>query len=409
MASTPERTLALLGGGAEQCAAVRAARELGFATLVVDDDPDAPARLLADRFLASRIKDVERLHRDLGALEFQGVFTHAAELGVELAQVAERFGLPALSVEAARRGTLKHLRIRALQAAGVPVPDHRILCAEDDRIRWRAAALELGYPLVAKPVNEKGALGVRLVRDPDELDAYHAARLPSSPWFVLEAFERGLEISTESVLLDGRAAWHSFALRHYEGMERYHPFLIEDGHSMELELPRDLEERIEECIAAAAQAIGVHDGVLKGDVLVRADGTPVVLEMAIRTSGGRFADLVTPLHCGVNILHPLIQLAMGEPVDRSLLEPRWRRGVSQRYLFLPEGARARRLPRVTDFTSREGTVEVVLAPHFLRTLTQPRVTSHHDRIGYVVCTGPDRASADARARDLVRELLEEMQ
>jgi biotin carboxylase len=404
------RTLLLLGGGPEQCVAVEVARELGYLTLVVDDDPHAPAAALADRFLASRLKDPERLVSDLAGLPFHGVFTHAAELAIEQARVAEIFGLRGLSVDAAARGTLKHLRIGALRAAGLTVPDHEVVEPDAPAEDWHAAAQRLDYPLVAKPVDEKGARGVRRVASAGELDRYRDARgeLASSPCFLLETLEEGLEISSESVVVEGRCDWHSFALRHYDGMERFHPYLIEDGHSLPLDLEPELQRRLEEAIVASAAAIGVRSGVLKGDLLVRADGTPVVLEMAVRTSGGRFADLVTPLGTGVHVLHSLIRMAMGDPVEPGSLEPRWRRGVSQRFLFLPEGTRAARRPQPHRHLVRPGVRAVEFSQAFLRTLRQAPVRSHHDRIGYVVCVGADRAEADARALALARELEEEL-
>ena len=411
MGRSESRTLLLLGGGFEQCAAVRVARGLGYRVLVADDAPAPPAAALADEFLQTCLKDPARFHRDLARLEFHGVFTHAAELAIEQAMVAERFGLPGPTVEAARRGTLKDLRIAALRAAGVRVPDFQILHAEDSADSWLAAAQAISYPLVAKPNDDKGARGVRWIPSSEDLLRYRAEQIPPGQHatFLLESFEEGLQLSTETLLVEGEARWTSIALRHYDGMERFHPFLIEDGHSMGIELERELLLEMERAVLASAAAIGLSTGVLKGDLLVPHDGAPFVLEMAVRTSGGRFADLVAPLHHGVQILEPLVRLAMGDPIDPASLDPSpMRRGVSQRFLYLPEGDRATRIPDLDPFLALPHVEEIVLQDAFLDSPVQAPIRSHHDRIGYVVCTGANRREADERALGLARELEAEM-
>ncbi len=404
------RRLALLGGGSEQVIAVRVAQALGYDVVVFDDTDQPPAAQLANACVRTTIKDADALLAAARPLRIEGVFTHAAELAVEQAMLAERLGLPGLSVDAAERGTLKHLRIRALEESGIRVPAHRRVAVDEPRAAWHVAASAVGYPLVAKPCNEKGARGVQLVRDAAALDVYFDARESAlaSPVFLLESFEIGMQISSESVFTGGRSVWHAMALRHYNGMERFHPYLIEDGHSMPLELEPRLRSNIEALIDACAESIGVRDGVLKGDLLVRDDGTIFVIEMAARTSGGRFADFVTPLHCGVNVLEALIPLAMGDAFDPAVLEPRAHRGVSQRFVFLAEGSRAARAPRAELMRVASPTEAVVFQPRFLATLEQAPIRSHHDRIGYVVCTGETRDDADRSALDLCAALHEDM-
>jgi len=402
-----KRTLLLLGGGTEQRIAIRTAQSLGYRVLVADDDPAAPGAELAEEFVATRIRDAQRLHADLESFSFQGVFTHAAELAVEQARVAKRFGLPGPSVSTALRGTLKDLRIRALCSAGIRVPAFRVVDPNATLDAWLGAARGLGFPLVAKPNNDKGARGVELLRDEQALRAYFQTRRDpaTSPAYVLESFEPGRQLSTETVFVDAEARCHSIALRHYAGMERFHPHLIEDGHSMGVDLGPALRRLIEAQIEDCARALGLSSGVLKGDLILPEEGSPFVLEMAVRTSGGRFADLVAPLHSGIEILVPLLSLAMGDPVpEDSFLEQPRRRGVSQRFLVLPTGTVSKALPDLETFRDRPGVEEIVFQESFLRSRTQAPIRSHHDRIGYVVCTGADREDADRRALALAREL-----
>lgn len=396
------KRIAILGGGPEQIVAVRTASELGYETLVVDDNPEAPAREVADIFISTRIKEVDGLIEALEPYGISGVMTHAAELAVETACVAKAFGLPGLSVESAKLGTFKHLRIRRFEEHGLNIPAYTVLKGSGTVEEWTEAGTALRYPLVAKPTDGKGALGVLLIKNEAEIvDYYNNTRASlDSEQYILEEYLSGLQLSTETVISKGSILRHNIAYRHYEGMERFHPYLIEDGHSMPVDVDPGLRGRIEAAIEASATALGVEDGVVKGDLLVDKSGKVFIIEMAVRSSGGRFADFVTVEQCGVNILYALVQSAMGVEVDIEKLRERFSKGVSQRFIFLEEGMEIEQMPALDDIRSTEGLLDIVFSDSFRKNLKQERITSHQDRIGYVICGADDRAGADRLALEV---------
>ncbi len=404
------KRLAILGGGPEQIVAVRTASVLGYETVVVDDDPEAAAREVADIFINTRIKEVDGLIEALELYKISGVMTHAAELAVETARVALAFGLPGLSVESAELGTYKHLRIRRFEECGLNIPAYVILKEDDTVEEWKRGAVSLRYPVVAKPTGGKGALGVLLIKNEADLVYYYNGVKTSlgSEYYIIEEYLQGLQLSTETVLSKGRPLRHNIAYRHYEGMERDHPYLIEDGHSMPVDIEADLRARIEAAIEASASALGVEDGVVKGDLLVDKDGTVYIIEMAARSSGGRFADFVTVEQCGVNILYAMVQMAMGGEVDRNRLAERFSHGVSQRFIFLEEGAVLEEMPELDDIRSTEGLLDMVFSEDFKKELTQERITSHQDRIGYVICGADERGEADRLALEVCNRIIDRM-
>ena len=407
------RRLAILGGGGEQVVAVKTAKGLGYGTIAVDDNPEAPAKGVADLFITTKIKDVEGLIGVLRPYNISGIMTHAAELAVETAQVAEALNLPGISKETADLGTFKHLRIKRFDEWGLNVPSYRIIDGgkgnKDEGVdEWIRSAASLGYPLVAKPTGGKGAAGVLLIKDEAELtDYYNNVRdTLKSDFYVLEEYLPGEQFSTETVISKGTALRHNIAYRHYEGMERYHPYLIEDGHSMPVDIDGALRKKIEVAIGGAAEALGVRDGIIKGDILVDGGGRVYLIEMAVRSSGGRFADFVTVKQCGVNILHAMVQMAMGDDVDEEPLREKFSSGVSQRFIFLDEGMTVGEMPDLDDIRSTYGLLEIVFTDRFLRELRQDKIRSHGDRIGYVICSGEDRGEADRlalRICDIIRE------
>ncbi len=396
-----KRTMLLLGAGPEQIEALRIARELGYRTIAFDNDADAAGRSFADSFVQVDLKDESALLSEAELASPDGVFVHAAELAVEAARVAEWMGLPGLSVEAAATATDKSLRIERLASAGVATPRFDLLESAAPLEEWQERFEEYGFPRVVKPTNQAGARGVELIASPDDLRCYYAKReMFSSKQFVCEQLLEGVQLSTESVAVDGKILHHAVALRHYDTTEQYRPFFIEDGHSLPFALTERQRASVESVIERCFIVLGVSTGVLKGDLVIAPDGEVFVLEMAARTSGGRFADTVVPLGTGVQILYPLIELAMGDSFSQDWFEPTRNMGVSQRF-FLHEGAcEVARWPAIRQLVGRPGVSEWRLNEKMFRAGILPDVQSHRDRLGYVICTGATREEADSLALEI---------
>lgn len=411
--STKPRTLLLLGAGFEQIEALRVARELGYRTVAFDNDARAVGGEHADAFHRVDLKNPEALVFEAERVRPDGVFVHAAELAVEAARVARALDLPGSSVESALDATDKSRRLARLDAAGIRTPRFAILDASAaSAAEWLEQSQSIPFPKILKPTNQAGARGVELVPDPATLAAYHARRgVFGCSHFVCEEQLHGLELSTESIAVAGKLVHHAIALRHYDTTRHLRPHFIEDGHSMPYALAPDRRGAVESVIERCFAALGIETGVLKGDLLVDADGAVHVLEMAARTSGGRFADTVVPLATGVHILYPLVELAMGDTFSRPWFDAQWNLGVSQRF-FLHEGpCQVRRWPALRRLVSRPGVAHVRVDETLFRTGLLPRIRSHRDRLGYVICTAPSREEADRVALDLTarfgRELVAE--
>jgi len=393
--------------------ALRIARELGYHTIAFDNDSDAIGSGLADEFYRLDLKDPRALLGQAKRVSPDGVFVHAAELAVEVASVAEALRLPGIGVEAARAATDKHIRIERLSSAGIRTPYFKVLRREAEVGAWQEVAREIGFPCVLKPTRQAGARGVQEIFCERDVADYHARRTRfEDERFICEERLSGLELSTESVRVNGQIRHHAIALRHYDTTACYRPFFIEDGHSLPYALPEALRREVEATIERAFEALGIESGVLKGDLLIsqqddRSD--VVVLEMAGRTSGGRFADTVVPLGTGVNILYPLIEMAMGDDFSRDWFEPTRNRGVSQRFFLHPRAGRVQRWPDLKRAVGRAGVSDWRIEASYIRGGTLPAIESHRDRFGYIICTGDTREEADARALEITREFAAELE
>lgn len=392
------KKLLLLGGSADQLYAIRVARDMGLETIVVDGNQNAPGLELADHGLHVSTRDVEALNHALDRFvaengRIDGVLVQGSDIPHIVSQVAERYGCPHIPVEAALKTVNKLKMKEALSEAGVAVPWFRALSSAHELRDLLAANTG---PFVIKPLDRSGARGVFLVEEPSNVEELFAQSKAESfsGQVMVERYEPGLQISTESLMFQGLCYTPGFADRNYEMLHRFAPHIIENGGWVPSEISNEERGRVEALVASAALALGITDGVVKGDVVLTPEG-PKLIEVAARLSGGDFCESLIPLGCGVNIVEAAIRVAIGEVPDLPRLQGALNKGVVNRYFFPAPGIlrgikgadEVRKQPwvRKLEFWFREGDMV-------------PVVKSHADRVGTFIVEGHNRAQAENRAQ-----------
>jgi biotin carboxylase len=257
-----------------------------------------------------------------------------------------------------------------------------------------------GLPLVIKPVDSRGARGVlRLTAGVDLAWAFGEARRWSPTGRVLvEEYLSGPQFSTESLLFDGEAWTPGFAERNYEFLDRFAPYMIENGGQHPAAIaPADVAALCE-VAAAAGRALGLERGIVKGDLVLTPRG-PRVIEIATRLSGGWFCTDQIPLATGVDLVGAALRLAVGAGVDRDALTPRRERGVAIRYFF-PAPGRVRAVRSVLRFRVAPWVHRLGLFVGVGGRVDPP--TNHTLRAGFVITRASTAAEAVRRAEAVVR-------
>jgi biotin carboxylase len=363
------KTLLIVSGGIEAADAAKRAREMGLHVVVSDIDANAPGfayahdRLIADVYGPEETAcAAERYHREQRKID--GVLCVAADAPVTAALVAERLGLPGISVETAKLACDKLAMKRRFKQDGVPVPWFAPVSSVAE---LRAIIAERGPELVIKPVDSRGSRGVQRLGSTADLTAAFALAEKHSPTrrVMVEAYLDGPQVSTESLITDGRCYTPGFSDRNYELLETHAPFFIENGGDLPSRLPPETQEKVKDVVARAAASLGVTAGTVKGDIVVHR-GKPYVIELAARLSGGFFCTREVPLNTGVDFISCAIRVALGEHIYAAELQPWRQQAVIQRYAFPKPGKvvgirgaeAAKRLPGIADVvvTAKPGDV-----------------------------------------------------
>jgi len=388
------RRLVVVGASPLQRPAILAAREMGLRVAVVDQNPDAVGVADAHEFFPGSTRDesvVLSAARTFGA---HGVMTLATDWpmrGVALA--ADTLHLPGISYEAAVRATDKAAMAQAFRDHGIPHPASWEVSSRrdiDDLLP------HLTFPVVTKPVDGSGSIGVTAARDRQELrDAFDASIAAARNGRVLvQTRVSGPEISIELVFVNGRA--HAVAVT--DKRTTGPPHFVEEGHSQPSRHPTPCVERAVGLAARAAAALGVDHGTGHAEIMLTEQG-PVMIEFGARMGGDRIATDLVRLSTGVDMTELAIRAALGDPVR---VRPTLSRGAAIRFLTATPGIvtgvagidRARRLGGVVDVDVTAGIGDEV----------RP-LQSSADRVGHVIATGPDAAAATSAADAGGREII----
>jgi biotin carboxylase len=393
------KTILIISGGIEAADAAKRAKEMGHHVVVSDRDPDAPGFAFADSCLIADVYGAdetaaaaERYNRKIRKID--GVLCVAADAPVTVAKVAERLKLPGLPVHVAELACDKLAMKKCFRSAGVAVPWFQEVATPQELQR---IAVERGRDLVIKPVDSRGSRGVQRVAKVDDLSrAFMLARSYSPTERVMvEQYLAGPQISTESLIADGRCYTPGFSDRNYEFLERYAPFFIENGGDLPSQLPYETQQKVRDLVARAAQALGITAGTVKGDIVIH-DGEPHVIELAARLSGGFFCTREIPLNTGVDFIGAAIKVALGETIRDDEMTPTRITPVVQRYVF-PKPGTVTAIHGAEEARRIDGVAELVITARLGDVI--PPAGDKRPSGAMVLATGMSRETALKAAND----------
>ena len=386
----PVSHLVILGAGPQQKKIYEIARSMGLPIIGVDANPDASSKYLCNYFINVSIKDAEKIIFALEALsvDFLGVLTCGAEVSVQVAKIAEHFGLTGIPVDVAVATTNKYERSKQLEQGGILIPRfEKIQCPED---------ITIPFPVVVKPCDSSGSRGVQLVRNHSEMATAIESSLSYSneQYLVCEEYlAGGIEVSIEAFILNGNPIVTGIAERHFLDSADTFPQFVEIGGTMPPYFDDDLVEECKKTFCNAIRALGIVEGPSKGDLLIQ-DGRVFVLEVTSRTSPG-FAAEMQPLNSGIHPLNILVKWATGNQIEEEELTPKFQRGVAHRYLLHSPGT-VKQFSGLSDLKSSD-LVDYCLELNLPKEGEKLDKINYMNRILYIITSSDDNHSASVKA------------
>ena len=217
---------------------------------------------------------------------------------------------------------------------------------------------------------------------------------------MVEEYLEGPQVSTESLVIDGKVYTHGFSDRNYELIEKYAPYMIEDGGDLPSILSFEDQIKIKEAVEKTAKALNINNGVIKGD-MVLSNENPYIIEVALRLSGGYFCSHEIPLNTGIDFVRLALKIAMGEVISEDLLVSNKNEPVCQRYFFPKPGLLKSII--IPDWVSSHPDIRLFEIRTKIGDVIA-EATHHPSRAGLVITTGKNRSEAINLAQKVVREV-----
>ena len=388
-------SILVLGAGADQLFMIRTAHEMSLKTVAVDGNPHAPGlreATYSEPINFSRIDEVigyvDRLISQ--GVDVGGVATMGSDVPHIVGAIADHFGWVGPSEETGTIATDKYAMKVRFQDNGVPVPKFGMVNGPND-IRdlwneWRCSRL------VIKPTDRAGSRGVRMILHPEQVtEAFdYAASYSRNGRIMVEEFVDGPQFSTETIVFEEMCETPGFADRVYEGMEAFHPNIMENGGWVPSLASDNLRSDISDLVERSARSMGIVKGPAKGDVVVCPERGPIMIEMAARLSGGDFCESLVPLGTGINYVKTVIEIAMGRRPDFTNLLSVREKTVANRYFFPPPG----RIDEIRNLEECRRMDNVVkLEVNYRPGDRIPAITDHSRRAGLFIVTADNRREA----------------
>lgn len=389
-------SLVILGAADGAVPTYQRAAKLGYRTICVDIRPGAPAVPLADEYLHVSTRAPEQIAAALaGRDDIVGVLAPASDIALSAQRsLAEHWGLPNPISEAAVRASADKSYFRSVcDRLGFPTYGSVAGTIGSD---LRAAALELRFPTLVKPVDSTGSRGVVPCGGPGGLAAAVTQAIEHSPSgrVVVEEHLEGEHLTVEALVVGGRVAFHAVSARTITPP----PYFITSGQLLPAELSPETDAQLIAMMNTLCAELRYLSGPLNLDAVLSADGLLYLIEMGARSGGNGLAELIETSY-GVDTLAASIALAVGEPV---VVTPRAPRPVLMWVLAAD---------RPGVLTAVHGVAEVKAMPEFvdLRMFAEPGdhvqpYVQAANKLGYVLLAGSSAAELRAAAAHVDRTL-----
>lgn len=400
------KTLLIIGAGAEQVAAYEIAKRRNLIVVGSDIDPNAPGLKLADFSIHASTRDVSQTLLEVKKFSkvhpIDGVMTIANDVPLTVAKVADMLGIKSIGIPAAINASDKYLMKKCFQKNNVACPTFKKINSLDDLIQFMQKTPK-NKEYVLKPIDGRGARGVLLINKKIDLEwAFNESMSNGSKNFlILEEFIKGKQFSTESFLKNGKCYTAAIGERNYKDIQRYAPYIIEDGGDINNNQKRLLLDKIDTLVLDGAKAMGINEGIIKGDIVLDKNGNPQIIELAARLSGGWFASHQIPAATNINLISSVISYSLNEEIDCKDLIPSAKNAISIRYWY-PNPGIIKEISGIRKLESIPGLIKY----GFFNQIgdVQKEIKMHSDRFGYVIVKGKNQKECSKRINDALSSI-----
>lgn len=297
-------TLAVIGASYLQRPLVLKAKERGLRVICFAWAEGAVCTSVADKFFPVSVVEKARI-LDICKKEcIDGICTISSDVAAPtVAYVAGELHLNGNSYDVARKANDKFLMREAFSQAGITCPRYSRVRSEmeNDFSDWH-------FPLIVKPCDRSGSLGVVKVTCFEELQSSLNAAISLSfkHEAIVEEFIDGREISVEFISYHGT----HYPLMITDKVTTGAPHFVELEHHQPADLPEDLFREVYSITTKALDSLGISEGASHTEFKITESGEIYIIELGARMGGDFIGSDLVQLSTGYDFVKGVIDVAL---------------------------------------------------------------------------------------------------
>lgn len=361
------KKLAILGASYLQLPLVQKAKELGIETICFAWENGAVCKELCHKFYPISITDKKEILERCKAEEIEGITSIATDVAVPtMSFIAEEMRLIGNSVHSATLSTNKYLMRVAFFRNKLPVP--RFLKISNPEEINQIEGLK--YPLIVKPVDRSGSLGITMINDHEQLlqAIDYALKESFNNQAIIEEFIQGREISVETISWQG----NHYILAYTDKVTSGYPHFVElEHHQPSMQINDSNKEEIDCLVISALNALDIKFGASHAEFIITDNNEVYITEIGARMGGDFIGSDLVVLSTGYDYLKGIIDVSLG-----SLEQPKITKNYSSGVYFYSS-----RTKNIKHFILSEN--ENIVKSN-LGELLQIELMQSSDRAGYFI-------------------------
>ena len=302
----------IISAGWEQEPLVKTAKDLGHMVVATHGTKDAEGFKYADKTYIVDPKDVLRLYDIAVSEKIDGVIADQCDYSYyATAYISERLDLPGAKLQTAQWVTNKgRSRIKLMEDNYIFQPKFKICEGYEDTLE---AGELIGFPLVVKPTDNRGSIGVSKVEDAYHLkDAYLLAVAQAhSRTVLIEEFVEGIEVALDGYCLKEK----EHQILSIASKKHSENGLFDDEIITPAEISGDMRDELEKVTSKVLKQLGIDFGATHIEYMVTPQKKCYLMEAHNRGGGIFISNKVNPIVSGIDTNKCLIFDCLGQPYE----------------------------------------------------------------------------------------------
>ncbi|GAJ59911.1 hypothetical protein B23_3137 [Geobacillus thermoleovorans B23] len=324
---------------------------------------------------------------------FYAIGAYHEKLQDKAALIAEELGLNFYSYEVIQTVRNKVLMREKLNSNGID--NVKFSCAINRRDIERFID-GVGLPVVLKPVDEWGSIGVSIIKEKNEIDKALALIKAENPnkEVLVEEYLNGDEYSVEVFSQNGK---HIVTVITKKFKNQTYP--VEKGHVVFASIPSSIRSKIEKKVYDCLACLGITHGPSHTEVIVDPSGNINIVETHTRLGGDFIPELIEK-STGIDLIKMTAQQTLGEDVGIPELKIKHYHAI---WYYLPEEeGEICEINGLENVRASEGVVEANLLKNKGDVVRS--ALSSFDRLAYVIAKGNSTDDALSKAKNAIKKI-----